>query len=237
MTRSSNAPRTPGTIGAEPHDLKASKVMRILTIVIVVGLCAVFFLANPAGSNSGSSNNATSSNSSSSIGSAAADSPNITTSSSGERAVGDVEAVTVYHVIDGDTLYVHRKDGSNAKVRLVGMNCPESVAEDASRNTEEGVQASAYTKSLIAEEQTVWLSRDTSETDQYGRLLRYVWLKQPSANPTDAEIEEAMLNAILVENGYAQAKRYEPDTAYYPLFKKLGEAAIDQGKGVAYSWA
>lgn len=147
-----------------------------------------------------------------------------------------LQQVEVERVVDGDTLKV-RVAGSKKTVRLIGMDTPESVAKEESRNCEEGVIASEYTKSLVGPGQTVWLSRDVSDTDKYGRLLRYVWLDRPSDSPNDDEIAYKMLNAILVRDGYAQVKRYKPDTTLHDLFQRWGDEAIAEGRGVTYKWA
>ena len=52
-------------------------------------------------------------------------------------------------VVDGDTIIVHDPDGNRLRVRLTGINAPESVHEDESKNTEEGRQASAFMKELL----------------------------------------------------------------------------------------
>lgn len=248
---------TPGTTSLAPgvteeqerfRARRSSRIMRIITAIIVAGLFILYFaidsqmkadstsaptsIVSASSSSAQTSESAGAASSQTSNSSGAASSP-----TSATRAVGAVEAVTVYHIIDGDTLFVHRADGSNQKVRLVGMDCPESVAEDASRNTAEGKEASDHTKTLVHEDQTVWLSQDVSDTDQYGRLLRYVWLEEPTANPDEAEVQAKMLNAIIVADGYAQAKRYAPDTAYYSLFKDLQKQAASAGKGVSYFWS
>ena len=120
----------------------------------------------------------------------------------------DLEAVTLVRVVDGDTLVVHF-DASNEdeKVRLIGINTPESVAPDSYRteNTKEGKEASAYVKDLLSDTDTVYLQSDTSDTDRYGRLLRYVWLDIPDDVYDENEVKDKMLNAILIEDGIAEA--------------------------------
>ena len=64
------------------------------------------------------------------------------------------------------------------------------------------------------------LEKDVSETDQFGRLLRYVWL------------ESAMVNATLVEEGYAMASTYPPDVKYAGLFASLQAQARAAGRGL-----
>lgn len=51
----------------------------------------------------------------------------------------------------------------------------------------------------------VYLQKDVSDRDRYGRLLRYVWLERPSSNnPSNDEIKSKMFNAILVKEGYGK---------------------------------
>ena len=154
--------------------------------------------------------------------------------------VGDdvegLERAEVVRVVDGDTLQV-RIDGEKEKVRLIGINCPESVANDERRNTAEGVDASDYTKSLVREGDIVWLQMDYNDTDQYGRLLRYVWIEKPSSLNDPDEVADKMLNAILVRDGYADARRYDEDTRYAYVFEDLEDEAVAHDRGVSYMWA
>ena len=141
----------------------------------------------------------------------------------------ELEEAKVVYVVDGDTLCVQTfgVEGPQ-KVRLIGVNCEESVASEeylartGQENTDAGRAASDYTKSLVTPGSVVWLERDVSDTDRYGRLLRYVWLSKPKA-VTDAEATEKMLNAILVRDGYARPAAYEPDTAHRALFESLAK--------------
>lgn len=145
------------------------------------------------------------------------------------------DAAAVVRVVDGDTLVVNAGAGEE-KVRCIGVDAPESVHADESLNTREGSLASEYVKSLVGPGDIVYLQTDVSDTDQHGRLLRYVWLEKPS-NPLDPdEVEGKMLNAIIVSKGYAQAKRYEPDVAYSDILDQLQEDAAAAGKGVSYMW-
>jgi len=136
----------------------------------------------------------------------------------------EFEQVRVVRVVDGDTLIVN-SHGVDERVRLIGIDAPESVHEDESRNTEEGVEASNFVKSIVKPGQIVYLQKDTSNHDQYDRLLRYVWLEVPD-DPWDIEeVRTKMLNGILVDNGHAKPKRYKPDTAYNHIF----DAIVFQG--------
>ena len=134
----------------------------------------------------------------------------------GTRVPEDVELEGPYEVdrvVDGDTLIVYI-DGQRTRVRLIGVNTPESVAEDESRNTEEGVAASDFVKELIDETgYEVWLEYDNERYDQYDRTLAYVYI--------DYEGELVMLERILLEDGYAQTVLYGTNDRYYEEFRDL----------------
>ena len=76
---------------------------------------------------------------------------------------------TVVRVIDGDTVDVDL-DGARERVRLIGVDTPESVARDRPIQCY-GVEASDRTKELLPEGTAVRLERDEVSRDQYGRLL------------------------------------------------------------------
>lgn len=136
----------------------------------------------------------------------------------------NLKEAKVSRVVDGDT--VELSDGS--KVRLIGVNTPESTT-----TTEPyGKEASNYTKSQLTGK-TVYLEKDVSETDKYGRLLRYVWLSIPN-EISDSEIRTKMYNAILVQNGYSQVSTYPPDVKYQEYFTKYNAEARNANKGL---WA
>lgn len=132
---------------------------------------------------------------------------------------------TISKVIDGDT--VELSDGR--KVRLIGVNTPESTT----RHEEYGKEASNYTKSKLEGKQ-VWLQKDVSETDRYGRLLRIVWLQIPNNDMNELEIRTKMFNADLVLNGYGEPSTYPPDVKYSDYFVKFAREAREQNKGL---WA
>lgn len=150
-------------------------------------------------------------------------------------APGAFERAEVVRVVDGDTLVVSA-GGQEQRVRMIGIDCPESVAPQEERNTPEGARASEFTKGLVGPGDAVWLERDVSDVDQYGRLLRYVWLEQPT-DPDDVdEVGDKMLGGILVREGYAQARRYGDDTAHAEALEALGREASRAGRGVSSSW-
>ena len=146
----------------------------------------------------------------------------------------EIEEVTLYRVVDGDTLEIV-KDNQTFKVRLIGIDCPESVSSNKSLNCEEGRLASTHTKELLTSKKTIYISKDKSETDKYDRLLRFVWLEKPNTF-SKSEIKTKMLNAKILSDGYAQAKDYKPDTSLSVLFHQLEKEASENSLGVSEKW-
>ena len=123
----------------------------------------------------------------------------------------------VTRVVDGDTIDVLMGD-TVYRVRYIGVDTPETV--DPRRPVGcYGREASERNRDLV-EGKTVGLEKDISETDDFGRLLRYVW------------VDGEMVNATLVREGYAVAATYPPDVKYQELFLSLQREARDAGLGL-----
>ena len=137
----------------------------------------------------------------------------------------ELEPVILKRVVDGDTLVVTNANREEVRVRLIGMDTPESVHPDQEKNTEAGELASQYTKSVLTVGQTLYLEYDVQKTDRYHRVLAYVWLTD-DVNPDD--IATNMLNAKLVAVGYAVAKEFKPNVKYSSLLKQLESAANNE---------
>ena len=101
----------------------------------------------------------------------------------------------VRRVVDGDTIVaVYDGKEEEVKVRLLGVNTPESV--DPRRGVQcFGKEASQYLQQLV-EGKRVRLEEDPAadERDKYGRLLRNV------ITETGGDV-----NALLIQEGYANA--------------------------------
>ena len=128
------------------------------------------------------------------------------------------EGVLVERVVDGDTFVL--EDGQ--RVRLIGVDTPESVHPDKSKNTEFGKEASAFAKEAL-EGKRVILEKDVSDTDRYGRLLRYVYLE-----------DGTFFNEYLVKEGYAKVYTYPPDVKFSDVFVEAERYARENNKGL---WA
>ncbi len=129
-----------------------------------------------------------------------------------------IKTYKVVRVVDGDTIKVNY-NGIEESLRLIGIDTPESVHPDASKNIEAGKIASEYTKSMI-EGKEVTLEFDVQERDKYGRLLAYVWFGN------------TMFNKTLLQEGYAQVSTYPPNVKYVSDFVSLEKIARENNKGL-----
>ncbi|NLZ80270.1 MAG: thermonuclease family protein, partial [Clostridiales bacterium] len=142
-----------------------------------------------------------------------------------------LEEVTITRVVDGDTVVVLR-DGEEERIRLIGIDTPESVHPDKEKNTDIGELASEYTEDLLKEEMTVYIEFDKTERDFFGRLLAYVWLEDKVSPTKKRDIKKYMVNAILLQEGYAIAHKYPPNIKNHELFSELQEKAKKEEMGL-----
>lgn len=123
------------------------------------------------------------------------------------------QTVLVRRVIDGDTFEIDLKDesatdgGKNYRVRMLGIDTPEKyqsnkLEKDVERSGQDkktiqklGQLASEFTKDLIDKKEVVLVPEPNYEDkDKYGRLLRYVYLK-----------DGTFVNKKIIEEGFANA--------------------------------
>lgn len=129
------------------------------------------------------------------------------------------EEVLVSRVIDGDTIEL--KEGE--KVRYIGIDTPETV--DPHRVVGcFGKEASDENKKLV-EGKLVYLVKDTSEIDKFGRLLRYVYLKETNK-------ESLFVNDFLVRFGFAKADPFPPDLKFKQEFQAAESEAKQEKRGL-----
>ncbi len=117
-----------------------------------------------------------------------------------------LEKESVVRVIDGDTFVLENEE----RVRLIGIDTPERgeiCFEEAKNRLQE----------LVLDKE-VLLYKDKSHRDKYGRLVRFAY------------VDGIFVNLVLVEEGFAFAFEFEPDTSMSGLFGKAEEKATE-GKG------
>ena len=123
------------------------------------------------------------------------------------------DAARVIQVVDGDTIIIE----GDFQVRYIGIDTPEIHPEVEAF----GMDAWQANRALV-EGKEVRLEGDVSETDKYGRLLRYVY------------VDDTFVNAELVRQGLAEAKAYPPDTKYQDYLEQVESEAREAGRGM---WA
>lgn len=141
-----------------------------------------------------------------------------------ETSSGDFVKATIQRVIDGDTFVLT----TGERVRIIGVNTPESTT----KTEPYGKEASNYAKEKLTGK-TIYLQQDVSETDRYGRLLRYAWLEVPK-EITKETIAKYMFNAHLLLEGYGQPYTFQPDSKYADVFIEFAREAREKEKGL---WA
>jgi micrococcal nuclease len=144
--------------------------------------------------------------------------PTSASASSEGGSSGHDATVTVSRVVDGDTIEVSPAVGGIDEVRLIGIDTPET--KDPTEGVEPfGPEASTFVTDELSG-QSVGLKFDVEREDQYGRLLAYVY------------VGSEMFNEVLVEEGYAQAYPYPPNTSYANRFEEAQDVARVGGLGI-----
>lgn len=128
------------------------------------------------------------------------------------------DRAAVERVVDGDTIVV-RLGGRSVKVRLIGVDTPETV--DPRRPVGcFGREASAFVKHLLSGGQ-VLLAYDVEPRDRYGRTLAYVYL-----------LDGTFVNLSLVAGGYATTLTIPPNVAHAEQFLAAQRDARSRGLGL-----
>lgn len=127
----------------------------------------------------------------------------------------------VAKVIDGDTIDVDIPGFGRERVRLIGIDTPETVKRG--QETEcFGPEATQRLVELLPIGTNVRLERDVEARDPYERLLAYVY------------VGNDMVNLRLAQEGFARAMSIPPNTAFTADFARVVAQAKRQATGL---WA
>ena len=121
----------------------------------------------------------------------------------------------VQYVIDGDTLEIE----NDVRLRLIGIDTPE--------REECGYEEARDFLRELVDGKHIRIVKDISGSDQYGRLLRYVYLPSDSSEKDDVLVNESILRA-----GLAQTLSIAPDNRYRDLFATAQDEARRAGLGI-----
>lgn len=180
---------------------------RVRLLVIPITLIVGFLLSNVLSDDAGETPPAT---------------PSALRARTPEQAGAEAGMAEVVRVVDGDTIVV-RIDGQEEKVRLIGINTPESV--DPRKPVEcFGKDASKHAAELLPEGTAVRLVRDVEARDRYQRLLAYVYRAD----------DGLFVNLAQVTDGFAEPATYPPNVAHVDEFAAAARTARDRNIGL---WA
>lgn len=126
----------------------------------------------------------------------------------------------VTKVVDGDTFWADDEKSNSLKIRLIGVDAPESRKTFKKEVGYFGKEAKTYLTNLLIGK-NVRLEYDLNRTDQYGRTLAYVYLE-----------DGTFVNAELVKNGYAMTLTVPPNVKFADEFVKLQEEARENNRGL-----
>jgi micrococcal nuclease len=128
--------------------------------------------------------------------------------------------LTVTKVIDGDTFWVNNGSQKGLKVRLIGVDAPESRKVFRKKVGFYGKEAKMYLINLL-QNKRVKLVSDVDSLDRYGRTLSYVYLE-----------DGTFINAELVKNGYAMVMTIPPNVRFVEEFVTLQQEARENNRGL-----
>jgi micrococcal nuclease len=127
---------------------------------------------------------------------------------------------TVTKVVDGDTFWVDNGSEKGLKIRLIGVDAPESRNVFKKVAGYYGKESSQFMTSLIAGKK-VRLEYDVDPFDQYGRTLAYVYLQ-----------DGTFVNAELVKKGFGMVMTVPPNVKYAEKFLKWERVARKRNRGL-----
>ncbi|HEU5145065.1 MAG TPA: thermonuclease family protein, partial [Chryseosolibacter sp.] len=123
---------------------------------------------------------------------------------------------------DGDTFWIDDGSERGEKIRLIGVDAPETRRSARKEIGYYGEEAKRYLTELLLN-QEVRLEYDVSPKDRYGRTLAYVYLR-----------DGTFVNALLIKEGYAKVLTVPPNVEHADDFVKYQRQAREKRKGL---WA
>lgn len=147
--------------------------------------------------------------------------PAFTAQSISHSGQGITQTATLSRCVDGDTAHFI-VDEETQKVRFLSIDTPEVNHENESASEPFAVLASDYTCQALQDANVIQIQTDPFEdpVDQYGRILAWIW------------VDETLLNAKLVELGYAEVAFVKTINLYSLDLEKLEALAQKARRGI-----
>jgi micrococcal nuclease len=128
--------------------------------------------------------------------------------------------VKVKRVVDGDTFVAEDGTPKGLKIRLIGVDAPESHASEHKVVGYYGAEAKAFLTEYL-QGKSVRLEYDVTKLDKYHRTLAYVYMP-----------DGTFLNAELIKRGYATTLTIPPNVKFAGTFVQLQRAARNKKQGL-----
>ena len=191
---------------------------------VLAALTALVLLGGAACSSTDTSSvgDSPSSSPSTSPGNSPSSTPSSNTKPANSQAGGTaVEAnAKVDRIVDGDKLIAY-VGGQRERVRLIGINTPESVDPDRPVMCF-GKEASHHLEELVPPGTPIRIERDVEPRDKYGRVLGYIYRAS----------DGLFVNLAQVTDGFANQYTFPPNVAHVNDFKKAASQARANGTGL-----
>ena len=192
-----------------------------LALALVVGLLVLVGCADDTSTDASSTDASRTDAPGSSTPATTPETPSTAGPATGDAPDPALEAnAVVERIVDGDTL-VADVGGVRERVRLLGIDTPESVAEDRPDQCY-GEEAGAALTALLPPGTEITLILDEEPRDQFDRLLAYVVRTS----------DQLFVNLDLLERGFAGVLIYQPNDHYAARFRAAARDAEAAGVGL-----
>jgi micrococcal nuclease len=129
----------------------------------------------------------------------------------------------VTKIVDGDTIWIADGTPKGMKIRLIGMDAPETRKSPHKDIGCYGEEAKWYLTDLLKgpRGKEVRYVLDKAPKDRYGRTLAYIYLR-----------DGTFINGDMVKNGYAVVATFPPNVKYEKYLRRLQEDAMVHRRGL-----
>jgi micrococcal nuclease len=126
----------------------------------------------------------------------------------------------VVKVVDGDTFWIDDGTQKGKKIRLIGVDAPETRRTSRKDVGFYGQESKKYLTNLILNRE-VRLEYDVDRKDRYGRTLAYVYLK-----------DGTFVNAEIVKRGFGMVMTVPPNVKFAETFLDFQREARERERGL-----